>query len=159
LKEKIREEMERYFGDDAKRIKHANRVLGYAEQIMETESGDRDIVCAAAILHDIGIREAEKKHGSSAGKYQEIEGPRIAEEILKRLNFPEVKIKPVLDIIAHHHSPRDGESQNYKVLYDSDWLVNIKDEVGLEDKEKIARVIENVFLTDTGKQLAKKLYT
>ena len=44
------------------------------------------VVRAAAVLHDIGIREAERKHGSSAGKYQEVEGPPIARRILEKLS-------------------------------------------------------------------------
>jgi len=151
-------EMEQTFGDDTKRINHARSVLNYAEQILEKEGGDREVVEAAAILHDIGIHEAEKKYGSTAGKYQEIEGPPIAEKILNSIGFPEDKLKEVLEIIAHHHSPGKISTQNFKILYDADWLENIKDEVGVEDKDKLSRVIEKVFLTANGKELAKKIY-
>ena len=33
-------------------------------------------------MHDIGIHEAERKYNSSAGNYQELEGPAIAADIL-----------------------------------------------------------------------------
>src|ERR1035437_264125 len=82
--------MKGVFGDDIRRIEHALRVLGFAEAILAQEPGcpgSREVVIAAAILHDIGIHQAEVKHGSAAGRYQEIEGPPIARGILERLGF------------------------------------------------------------------------
>lgn len=65
--------MKNYFGDDEKRIKHALHVLAYAERILKQENGNPDIVIPSAIFHDIMIHEAERKYGSNAGRYQEIE--------------------------------------------------------------------------------------
>lgn len=158
MKDKLLAEMENYFGRDAKRINHARKVLNYAEQILAKVDGDPEVVEAAAILHDIGIHAAEKKHGSTAGKFQEIEGPPIADNILKKLDFPAGKIQEVLEIIAHHHTPGKVNTSNFKILHDADWLVNIPDEVDLADREKLKTVIEKVFLTETGKQLAEKIY-
>jgi len=158
MKDKILLEMENYFGKDIKRINHAQRVLSYAEKILEKEGGDREIVEAAAILHDIGIHAAERKYGSTAGKYQEMEGPPIAENILRKIGFPEDKLGEVLQIIAHHHSPGKVNSLNFKILYDADWLVNLKDEYGEMGKNQLARIIEKVFLTKAGKDLAYKTY-
>lgn len=124
MKVKIIKEMENYFGRDIKRINHAHRVLRFAEEIMEKEGGDREVVTAAAILHDIGIHAAEKKYGSTAGKFQELEGPPIAEHLLKRIDFPDEKIGEVLEIIAHHHSPGKIETKNFKILYEADCIVN-----------------------------------
>ena len=63
--------MEAYFNEDARRIDHAHRVTEYAEQLLEWEEGDYPIVIGVAVLHDIGIHEAERKHGSASGRYQE----------------------------------------------------------------------------------------
>ena len=82
MKDKLIQKMKDVFGDDQKRINHALAVLKYAEQIHSAEGGDLIVITAAAILHDIGIHQAEQKYGSPAGKYQEIEGPPIAEKIL-----------------------------------------------------------------------------
>jgi HD superfamily phosphodiesterase len=150
--------METYFGRDRKRIDHAHKVLGFAEKILENETAERDIVEAAAILHDIGIHAAEKRHGSTAGHYQEIEGPPIAENILGRINFPSSRIPEVLEIIANHHSPGKIDTKNFKVLYDADWLVNLADEYDISDKSKLANIIEKVFLTETGKKIAQEIY-
>jgi HD superfamily phosphodiesterase len=157
LKEELLRKMEDYFGADAKRINHAKKVLEFAEEIVANEGGDEDIIVATAILHDIGVHGAERKYNSSAGKYQEIEGPPIAKEILEKSSFPKEKIPEVLEIIAHHHSGGIN-TENFKIIWDADWLVNIPDEVGLTNKDKLTKLIEKVFLTDTGKKLARQIY-
>jgi HD superfamily phosphodiesterase len=128
MKDKLLKEMENYFGADEKRRRHARRVLGYAEELLKTEDGDRQIVEAAAILHDIGIHAAEAKYGSSAGKYQEIEGPPIAKKILEKIGFPKDKLPEVLEIIAHHHSPGKMDTPSFRVLYAADCRVNLEDD-------------------------------
>ena len=89
LKDRVAIEMKRYFKQDFKRIGHASRVARYAEQIGREEGANLAVVLSAAYLHDIGIREAERKHQSTAAKYQEEEGPPIAREILARLGAKE----------------------------------------------------------------------
>ncbi len=97
----------------------------YAEEMLAKEKADYEVVIAAAVLHDIGIHEAERKYNSNAGRYQEIEGPPIANSILNKLNFPADKIKEVLEIIAnHHHHPGIIKTKNFKILYEADCRVN-----------------------------------
>ena len=151
-------EMARYFGEDSKRINHAKKVLGYAQQLLEKEKADPFVVMASAILHDIGIHKAEEKYKSSAGNYQEKEGPPLARQIMEKLQFKKEVIDEVCQIIAHHHSPGIITTLNFKVLYDADWLVNLKDEVEADNKQKLEKVIEKVFLTESAKALAKQIY-
>ena len=158
MKNKLLAAMEAYFGADQKRINHAWRVLRRAEQILEIEPGDRQIVEAAAILHDIGIHAAERKYGSAAGHFQEIEGPPIADKILQKIKFPAEKIPAVLKIIAHHHSPGKVDSNEFKILCDADWLINLGDEHDLADKHRLKRMIDKIFMTRTGKELARQTY-
>ncbi len=68
MKYKLIQKMKDVFGDDQKRINHALAVLKYAEQIHAVEGGDETVVTAAAILHDIGIHQAELKYGSTGRK-------------------------------------------------------------------------------------------
>ncbi len=150
--------MEAYFGEDARRIDHARKVTALAERLMAAEGGDPDIVIAAGVLHDIGIREAERKYGSAAGHLQEREGPPVAREILARLGFPPEASDEVCAIIAHHHSPGVLDTVNFRVLYDADWLVNLADEYDIRDREKLAAIIDRVFLTETGRRLAREQY-
>ena len=85
LTNRLTEAMKNEFGNDHKRISHSLSVLNHAKDILREEGGNPLVVIASALLHDIGIQEGERKHGSSAGKYQEIEGPPIAREIMKDL--------------------------------------------------------------------------
>lgn len=151
-------EMEKYFGGDQKRINHAKKVLGYAEQLLEKEKADPLVVIASSVLHDIGIHKAESRYKSAAGNYQEIEGPPIARSIMEKLQLKKDVIEEVCQIIAHHHSPGKVNTPNFRVLYDADWLVNLKDEFDTSDREKLAKSIEKVFLTESGRELARKVY-
>ena len=158
LRERIALEMEKYFGTDFKRTHHAIKVAKHAEQILKMEGGNPLVVMGAAYLHDIGIHEAERKHGSHSGQYQEMEGPAIAKEILEKLNIQKGIIDEICDIIGHHHSPRGEETLNFQVLYEADWLVNIEEEGISKDRKKVEGLIDRVFRTVTGRQLAEKLY-
>ena len=150
--------MKDVFGDDRKRISHALAVLRYAERIHAVEGGDEAVVTAAAILHDIGIHQAELKYGSPAGKYQEIEGPPIAEKILNDNGFDSEKIEHVCKIIANHHSAKNIDTPEFRIIWDADWLVNIPDECGEMSMDKLKGFIGRIFKTQTGRQIAKELY-
>lgn len=158
IKTALMKEMESYFDKDIKRIAHARMVTEYAEQILNREGGDYPVVIAAAMLHDIGIHEAERKYGSASGKYQELEGPPIAKAILVKLDFTSEQIEEVCEIIAHHHSPGVIKTRNFGILYDADWIVNIKDGYGIQDRIKLRNIIERVLLTESGKALAREIY-
>lgn len=156
LKDKVAVEMKRYFKRDFKRIGHASRVARYAERIGKAEQANLAVVLTSAYLHDIGIVEAERKHQNVSPKYQHMEGPPIARSILEKLGAKEELIREVCDIIGHHHWPRDQESVNFKVLYDADLIANLEEkqkESPLE-KERLEKIIEKSFLTESGRDQA-----
>jgi len=150
--------MTEYFAGDARRIEHALKVTAHAETLLQTEGGDSRVVIAAAVLHDIGIHAAEAKHGSSIGKFQEIEGPPIAREILTRLGFVAGEMAEICEIIGHHHSPGKINTRNFKILYDADWLVNLADEYDIRDRAKLEKIVARVFLTPGGRAVAREMY-
>lgn len=51
LKDSLLKELREYFGADTKRINHAEKVLDFAEMLLEHEPADPDIVVPASILH------------------------------------------------------------------------------------------------------------
>ena len=159
LKDRIAVEMKRYFRTDFKRIGHATRVARYAERIGKKERGNLSVILASAYLHDIGIHEAERKYGSTAAKYQEKEGPDIARSIMIKLGAKEKLIEEVCDIIGHHHHPRSEETLNFKVLYDADLITNLeeKHKENPIDPERLDRIIETSFLTESGREEARKV--
>ncbi len=158
IKAKLLHDMEIFFGDDRKRIDHAKKVMGYAEEILKKEGGDWHILMPTSILHDAGIKVAEEKYGSSEGKLQEKEGPEVARKMLLRLGLRMEDIDEICEIIAHHHTPGVIDTKNFRILYDADCLVNLEEKAQKMERKKLEQHIEKLFLTPTGKALAKKKY-
>ena len=159
LCERIVDRMKSHFGDDQRRIDHAMAVLKYSEEIMGAGGNVSGLVVrGAAILHDIGIPEAVRKHGSSDGKYQELEGPPIARIILMDMKVDGPIIDHICRIIANHHSAKDIDTPEFRIVWDADWLINIPDEFDTSDKAKMSELIEKTFKTDRGKKIAKTLF-
>ncbi len=159
LKDRVAIEMKRYFKRDFKRIGHATRVARYAEKIGIEEQGNLAVILTAAYLHDIGIKEAERKHESTAARYQEEEGPPVAREIMDKLGAREDLIEEVCDIVGHHHHPGPEESINFKSVYDADMIANLEDnhKEGRLEPEKLASIIKQSFLTESGRILAQRV--
>lgn len=161
LKDRVAVEMKRYFKSDFKRIGHAMRVARQAETIGRAEGSNLAVVLCAAYLHDIGIHEAERKYQSTAAEYQEKEGPAIAESILTKLGAKDALVSEVVDIVGHHHHPRDLETTDFKVLYDADLIVNLeeKHKASPISSERLVGIIEKSFLTESGRVEAGKVLT
>jgi len=159
LKDRVAIEMKRYFKQDFKRVGHAIRAARHAEQIGREERGNLAVILSATYLHDIGIKEAEKKHPKSFSRYHEEEGVPIARDILTRLKAKEDLINEVCDIIGHHHHPGTEESTNFKSVYDADMIVNLeeKKKKSPTDPKELKTIIDKSFLTESGRNLAKKV--
>ena len=157
FKDRVAIAMRKYFGNDARRIKHANDVAGHAEVIgKKQEDGDMMVIMATGYLHDIGIREAERKFNSSSAKYQHSEGPPVAREILTELKARPELVDEVCDIIGHHHNPRDEETTNFKVLYDADLIVNMTElyQEKPPTPEHLNKLLADSFMTGAGAEQA-----
>lgn len=157
LSDALIEELKGLFGEDQLRIRHALQVLDYAERILDAEGGDPLVVRAAAILHDIGIQEAERKHGSPAGNYQEVEGPPIARQILEKLAVTPEQTDHICRIVGSHHSARDIDTPEFRIIWDADWLVNLPEECSDSSAGELQSRIERIFRTGTGRSLARGL--
>lgn len=152
-------QMIEYFNTDVRRINHALKVTAFAKTLAFAEKCTKEqleTIEVAALLHDIGIPNAEKKYGSSDGKYQEIEGPPVATEILNHLNFDEKLIENVCYIIANHHSFQNGNGIEFQIIIEADFLVNaFEDSLSLQ---AIDYMKKNWFKTNTGIILLETMY-
>jgi thioredoxin type arsenate reductase len=157
-REQLVQEMKTLFHNDQRRIDHALKVLEYAETILPEETADPLTVKAAAILHDIGIHEAERKHGSAAGRFQELEGPPIARRIMERIGIDDDTIDHACRIVGSHHSAGKMHTPEFHIVWDADWLVNIPEEHATADRDKLARLVDRVFKTEKGHKLAEELF-
>ena len=154
----IEQDMRSYFGSDCRRVNHALNVLRHAREINRGQQADRLTVECAAILHDIGIHEAERKYRSSAGNYQEIEGPPIARAMLTRYPVAPADIDHICKIIANHHCAKEINTPEFRVIWDADWLVNIPEEFDVADKAKMRSLLK-VFKTTPGRNLAETMFS
>ncbi|MPW27241.1 HD domain-containing protein [Alkalibaculum sp. M08DMB] len=148
-----------YYAGDVKRINHFLKVYSFAKAIGENERLDnikQETLEIAAVTHDIGIKVSELKYNSSSAKYQQLEGPAIAEEMLKQLGCERKVIKRVSFLIANHHTYNNIDDIDYQILVESDFLVNIE-----EDKlsiESIKKIQDNIFKSKTGNLYLEQLY-
>lgn len=156
---KLIEKMMEYYAGDPKRVQHFLKVYEFAKLIGESESLDTEtmhILRTAAIVHDIGIKISEEKYGSSNGKYQEKEGPAVAEPMLLALGYDEAVIDRVLFLIAHHHTYNEIEGLDYQILVEADFLVNLFEDGS--SREAAPKVQKNIFKTNTGMKYLSDLF-
>ena len=152
-------EMISYFSGDAKRIQHFLKVHAFSEIIGKAERLDEHtlfILEAAALVHDIGIKPAERLYGSCGGKLQEELGPSEARPILEKLAFSEEDTARICFLISRHHTYTDIGGIDLQILIEADFLVNL-----YEDKsppEAVLSAYRKVFSTKTGKELCRKIY-
>jgi len=154
VRDRLIRAMQRVFRGDAARARHTLKVLDFAERLLDEEGGDPLVVKAAAILHDIGICAAELKHGSGAGRYQQIEGPPIARKILDELGIAPGRVQRVCDIIAHHHEGDRLDSTEGRIIWDADHLAALPEALTRKAPEKQRAYVEGVFRTRAGRTLA-----
>lgn len=157
LKDRVAVEMKRRFQRDFGRIGHAMKVARYAERIAKEEGGDMVVVLCSAYLHDIGLPEAMRKHGSDDAKYLEEEGPPVAREILTRLSADTGVIDEVCDIIGRQHHPRNEETVNFRIVHDADRIAKMEEKGEPADGNETAGIMENTLLTTGGRRLAGEL--
>lgn len=145
------EAMTLYYQGDRSLVNHALKVYAWALAIAEGESNlsrkRQEKLLLGAILHDIGIPEARRQFGSSAGEYQQMSGPRVARKILESLGADSDIIQRVEYLIANHHT-YSAPGEDLQVLFEADLLVNL-DEGNVKDAQKS----RPIFKTKTGIRL------
>ncbi len=149
-----------YYTGDPRRINHFMKVYGYAKTIGELEGldwGQQEILELAAITHDIGILVSEEKYNSSSGKYQEIEGPALVQELLTDLEYPEKTVERVAYLVGHHHTYNAIDDIVFQILVEADFLVNIYEED--MKKETMIGLSDKYFKTETGCMFVNNMFT
>lgn len=159
MKNRLINKMIQYYSGDPKRIQHFMKVHSFAKLIGEMEGLDLnrlEILEAAAIVHDIGIKPAEEKFGNCNGKLQEQEGPKIAESFLLEMGYEQELIARVCYLVGHHHTYTDIDGIDYQVLVEADFLVNMyEDEL---DEMAIKSAYTKIFRTESGKAVCREMF-
>lgn len=148
-----------YYTGDLKRVNHFIKVYGFAKAIGEAEQLDDKtqlVLEAAALTHDIGIKNSERKYNSSAGNHKQVEGPPEARKLLEQLNAEPELIERVCWLIAHHHTYTDINGIDYQILVEADFIVNAYEDNMSQDA--IQSVVKKVFKTKSGVEYFRLLY-
>lgn len=156
---KIIEKLILYFDGDARRINHALKVFGFAGAIGQLEGMKEEelqTLEAAAVLHDIGIKQSETKYGSAAARYQEMEGPGVARELLADLGLGNSIMERICHLIGNHHTYGKIDGLDFQILVEADFLVNIFEDA--IDKEQVNSIVQKYFKTPAGIRFAASMY-
>jgi HD superfamily phosphodiesterase len=144
---------------DIRRIEHSLKVYSYARILGIAELLDDrtlEILELTALLHDIGIHIAERKYGTSTSHYQEVEGPPVAREILKSLEYDPEIIERVCFIISKHHTFTAIDNIDFQLLVEADFLVNSTEDHLLD--HQILSFAKNIFKSESGLMYLKLLF-
>lgn len=154
---------------------HTKGAIAFAYKLLEREGGDEDIVIPAVILHDVGwIKVPEdlqlKAFGPNAtmpevNRVHEIEGVKIAKELLRKANYDDTRTPEILDIIEGHDSRKEAVSTNDSLVKDADKLWRYcKEAVEINRKrynhtfeqyiERLRSNLENWFITASAREIA-----
>ena len=159
--QQLLEAMIAYMGGDARRIQHFIKVHALAQLIGRQEQlNERTqfILEAAALTHDIGIKNGEAKFGAGkcSGKTQEQEGPPAAAELLGKLGFASDVCERVCYLIGHHHTYTNIDGLDYQILVEADFLVNFYED-GMS-QAAIKTTCERIFKTEAGIRLCRQMF-
>lgn len=153
------ERMIEYLNGDVRDVNHFIKVHAFAALIGNLEGLDERTLIAlelAAIVHDIACPLCRLKYGSADGKLQEREGPRLARELLGRLDVDGAIIERVCDMVGRHHTYTGVDGIDLRILLEADFLVNAHE--CSASREAIVNMLENVFETDAGRKLLRGMY-
>jgi HD superfamily phosphodiesterase len=115
-----------------KNVIHTKIALRYALKLLKEETGDSKIVIPGILLHDVGWKMVPEPlqltafgpNASNPGlvRVHELEGAKIARNILEQLRYSPKRMKEICDIIRGHDSRKKPLSRNDRFVKDSDKL-------------------------------------
>jgi HD superfamily phosphodiesterase len=156
---------------------HTDSSVQFAYKLLEMEGGDEAVVIPAMILHDVGWKRVPedlqlKAFGPHAvypdiNRVHEVEGARIAEEILKEVGYNAGHIPEIVEIIKGHDSRKEALSLNDSIVKDADKLYRYSREAFRINIERFQHTVEQEmarlgghlsdwFFTDSARRLAQE---
>ena len=144
---------------DPMRVQHLMKVHRFAQLIGRMEGLDphtQFVTECAALVHDIGIRPAERQYGSCTGPFQERVGPPYARAMLEELGLEGPDVDRICYLVGHHHTYTGIDGPDYQILVEADFLVNLYED-GL-GPEAVDAALERIFRTPSGKALCRTIY-
>ncbi|GAB6909780.1 HD domain protein [Desulfosarcina cetonica] len=165
------------FLDTRENKTHTRISCRFAERLLKKEGGDPHVVYPALILHDVGWKCIPEDLQLSAfgpgdkdmklNRIHEIEGARIARDILEQVRYPQHLIKEITDIIIGHDSRKIAISINDAVVKDADKLWRYSEDGARinalrfalsfsQNLDRLRKKLDEWFITRTGLTIAKE---
>lgn len=159
---------------------HMDVSRAFALRLLQEEGGKPEVVLPAIILHDVGWKMVpEELHLKAFGPHDydrainrihEVEGARIAGEILEKVGYDPALITEIVEIISGHDSRETALSLNDAIVKDADKLWRFSKEASKIDPKRfnidpkvhihwLALQIDGWLLTETGKKIARQEQT
>ncbi|MCG9969421.1 HD domain-containing protein [Pelotomaculum terephthalicicum JT] len=155
---------------------HVEISLSFALKLLEKEAGDPEVVIPAVLLHDLGWWQVPEELQLKAfgpqldrelQRIHEVEGVRMAREVLGKFNYEESKMEEILLIIDGHDTRLEAVSQNDRIVKDADKLFRYSPRGFEIDAERfgikrnqhrkwLSECIEEWFFTPTAKLFARE---
>ena len=148
----ILEKMIAFSGGNIHDIDHLIRVWTYAKLIGEKEGLDAEtqlILEAAAITHDIACPLCREKYGSTAARYQEMEGEIMARVFLADCGMTQRQIDRVAFLVGHHHTLNGIDGPDWQILLEADYIANASEKA--YGREKIDAFLARHVKTASGR--------
>jgi hypothetical protein len=154
---------------------HTRIAYSFALRLLDAEGGNPAVVLPAVMLHDLGWKTIpEDLHLKAFGpgendmeinRRHEVEGARIAREILEEVRYDPKLTDEIVEIILGHDSRIEPLSKNDAIVKDSDKLWRFsKEALGVDPIRFgidagvhtvwLGHQIDKWLLTATGKRLA-----
>lgn len=124
LRNKVREYLKNYSATHD--YYHAQRVLNYSLKIAKKIKCDKEVLFAAALLHDVGCKNHEKEDHNHS-----FFGMRLANKWLKTIDFPKKKIDDVVEVIRLHDNCH-WEKNRKKVNHIEAMIIQDADRIDLQ---------------------------
>jgi HD superfamily phosphodiesterase len=173
---KIIYELAKPFLNTRKNDIHIEISVSYAYKLLEKEAGDSDVVIPAVLLHDLGWWQLSEELQRRAfgpqfdkelSRVHEVEGVRMAKEILEKVNYEINRMEEILLIIDGHDSRLEAISQNDRIVKDADKLFRFSprgfeidsERFGIEPnkyRKWLSDSVEEWFFTPTAKLFARE---
>ena len=153
------EKMIAFYQGNLHDINHFLKVWAFARTIGEQEGLDEQTqrtLELAAVVHDIACPACREKYGNANGKYQELESLPLVEKFFEGMPVERRMAERISWLVAHHHTYTNVEGLDYRILLETDFLVNAG-EGGLS-RAAIETMRQNVFRTETGIRLLDSVY-
>ena len=111
-----------------RRTEHILKVYALAKLLGERENvspEEREILQAAAILHDIAIGYCKERYnGDACQANQKKEAPGLVEKFLREAQYEASAFPQIVDLVLRHHGYDEPREKLLQLLIEADLLVN-----------------------------------